>query len=93
MISKSKLGAIAFIAAIGFAFPAFAQMQAHAIGKGPVADPSSIHAFTPVANYGATANGGGSAGYNRGVATDYRLKHRAKPHSRVHAAHQPSAIK
>jgi hypothetical protein len=47
-------------------------MQAHAIGK------SSLHAFTPVANYGAAASGGGSAGYNRGVATDYRLKHHAK---------------
>jgi hypothetical protein len=29
---------------------------------------------TLAANYGASASGGGSAGYNRGVATDYRLK-------------------
>lgn len=27
------------------------------------------------ANYSAAANGGGSAGYNHQVATDYRLKH------------------
>jgi hypothetical protein len=27
-------------------------------------------------NYGSSATGGGSAGYNRGVATDYRLKKR-----------------
>ncbi len=33
---------------------------------------------TLAANYGSSANGGGSAGYNRGVATDYRLKHHAK---------------
>ena len=25
-------------------------------------------------NYGSSATGGGSAGYNHGVATDYRLK-------------------
>jgi hypothetical protein len=29
---------------------------------------------TLAANYGSSATGGGSAGYNRGVATDYRLK-------------------
>jgi gamma-glutamyltranspeptidase len=29
---------------------------------------------TLAANYGSSASGGGSAGYNRGVATDYRLK-------------------
>ena len=89
MISKSKLGAIAFIAAAGLASPAFAQMQAHAIGKGPV---SSLHGFTTVANYGARANGGGSAGYNRGVATDYRLKHHAKSKSakRMHMQAAPT---
>lgn len=34
-------------------------------------------------NYGSSATGGGSAGYNRGVATDYRLKkhHHVKPHA------------
>lgn len=33
------------------------------------------------ANYSAAANGGGSAGYNHQVATDYRLKHHhAKQH-------------
>jgi hypothetical protein len=74
MISKSKLGGIAFIAAIGLASPAFAQMQASAIGKGRVADPSSLHAFTLVACYTEACNGGGSTGYNHSVATDYRLK-------------------
>jgi hypothetical protein len=92
MISKSKLGAIALIAAAGLASPAFAQMQAHAIGQGPVADPSSLHAFTPVANYGAAASGGGSAGYNRGVATDYRLKHHAKS-KRAKPLHMQAAPK
>ena len=33
------------------------------------------------ANYGAAANGGGSAGYNHQVATDYRLKHH---HTKYH---------
>jgi hypothetical protein len=58
MISKTKLGAIAFIAgiALSVAAPAFAQ---------------SI--------YSQRATGGGSAGYNHQVATDYRLK----PHHTV----------
>ena len=40
---------------------------------------------TLAANYGQSANGGGSYGYNRGVATDYRLKkhHSVKPHALV----------
>jgi hypothetical protein len=46
---------------------------------------------TLAANYGSSATGGGSAGYNRGVATDYRLKRHhgvkgrvsMKPHSWV----------
>jgi hypothetical protein len=85
MISNSKLGAAAFIAAIGLASPAFA--QASAIGKAPVA---SVHAFTLVACYDPSCTGGGSAGYNHHVATDYRLKH--------HSAHakdrnQPAANK
>jgi hypothetical protein len=84
MISKSKLGGIALIAAIGLASPAFAQMEASAIGKGPAADPNSFHAFTLVACYTEACNGGGSTGYNHSVATDYRLKkhprsHRATP--------------
>jgi hypothetical protein len=53
MISKSKLGAITFVAAIGLASPAFAA------STGP---------------YGPAYTGGGSAGYNHHVATDYRLK-------------------
>lgn len=36
------------------------------------------------ANYSAAANGGGSAGYNHQVATDYRLKHH-------HTKHHPSS--
>jgi hypothetical protein len=32
------------------------------------------------ANYSAAANGGGSAGYNHQVATDYRLKHHHAKH-------------
>jgi hypothetical protein len=83
MISKSKLGAFTFIAAIGVAFPAFAQMQASAIGKSTVADPSSLHTFTLVACYSASCNGGGSIGYNHHVATDYRLKHHST-HARGH---------
>jgi hypothetical protein len=59
MISKSKLGAIAFLAAICLAPPAFAA------STGP---------------YGAQYNGGGSAGYNHQVATDYRLKHHKVKH-------------
>ena len=50
-------------------------------------------ATTPVlaANYGQSATGGGSAGYNHGVATDYKLKkhHPAKPHAAV----KPQATK
>jgi hypothetical protein len=81
MISKSKFGGFVFIAAIGLASPAFAQMmQAGAIGKGPAADPSSLHAFTLVACYTEACNGGGSTGYNYMVAKDYRLK--KHPHSR-----------
>ena len=45
------------------------------------------------ANYGSSANGGGSPGYNRGVATDYRLKkhhHVKKLHAQAAA---PQAAK
>jgi hypothetical protein len=40
---------------------------------------------TLAANYGSSATGGGSAGYNRGVATDYRLKkhHGKKLHNQM----------
>ena len=69
MIRKSdlgaKLGAVAFIAALGFASPAFAA------SPGP---------------YGPSYTGGGSAGYNRHVATDYKLK-------RHHPKHQSSSSK
>jgi len=44
-------------------------------------------------NYGSSANGGGSPGYNRGVATDYRLKkhhHVKKLHAQAAA---PQAAK
>jgi hypothetical protein len=36
-------------------------------------------------NYGSSATGGGSAGYNHGVATDYKLKkhHSKKLHNQV----------
>lgn len=81
MISKSKLGAIIFIAGIGLASPAFAQVQGHAIGNSPVG-------FTLVANYGASnlaprQAGGGSPGYNNNLATDYKLKHQ-KTHKPPH---------
>jgi hypothetical protein len=84
MISKSTLGgAIAILAATGLASSAFAQMRADAIGKGPIADPSSLHAFSLVACYAPSCTGGGSAGYNYHVAHDYRLKqHHA--HARDH---------
>jgi hypothetical protein len=47
---------------------------------------------TLAANYGSSANGGGSPGYNRGVATDYRLKkhHNVK---KLHAQVKPKATK
>lgn len=62
----SKLGAIAFIAAMGFAYPTFAA------SPGP---------------YGPGYTGGGSAGYNRHISTDYRLKHHK---AAKHQAQQPS---
>lgn len=65
----SKLGAIAFIAAIGLA---------------PMGLASPASAAGP---YGPQYNGGGSAGYNHHIATDYRLKHHK---SAKHQAQQPS---
>lgn len=92
MISKSKLGAsklgaTAFVVAIGLASPALAQMHAGAIGK--VADPGGLSVI-PVAHYGASnyapsQTGGGSSGYNYNAATDYRLKqHRMNGRARNH---------
>jgi len=60
MISKTKIGAIAFIATIGLASMGLASP---AFAAGP---------------YGQQYTGGGSAGYNHHVATDYRLKHHSK---------------
>lgn len=71
MISKSKLCAIAFIAAASLASPAFAA------SSGP---------------YGPGYTGGGSAGYNHHMSTDYRLKHHA-PHGKIHMTHEPSTTK
>jgi hypothetical protein len=45
---------------------------------------------TLAANYGPSATGGGSAGYNHGVATDYRLK---KHHHKKLHAYKPQASK
>jgi hypothetical protein len=51
---------------------------------------AAASAPTLAANYGSSATGGGSAGYNHGVATDYRLTkhHRVK---RLHASAKPQA--
>jgi hypothetical protein len=73
MINKSKLGAIAFIAATGLA----------AIGLGSPAFAQNPPNYGPQF-YAPSQSGGGSAGYNRELET-YRLKH---PHSHHHAAHQ-----
>jgi hypothetical protein len=70
MINKSKLGAFAFIAAIGlasgFTSPVFA---AH---YGP--------AYTSPGQAG-----GGSTGYNSKLANDYRLKHHVKRPAQNHS--------
>jgi hypothetical protein len=71
MISKSKLGTIAFVAAIGLA----------AIGLAP---PAFAANYGP-SNYAPTQSGGGSAGYNHNLSTDYRLK---QHHTTHHSAHQ-----
>jgi hypothetical protein len=68
MISKSKLGAIAFIAAIGLA---------------SLASPSFAANYGP-SNYGASQAGGGSSGYNHNLSTDYRLKKHAHAHQAAH---------
>jgi|HubBroStandDraft_6_1064221.scaffolds.fasta_scaffold909272_1 hypothetical protein len=69
MISKSKLGAIAFVATMGLALP---------IGAIGLASP----AFA-ISKYNPALNGGGSTGYNRNVEQNFRLKqHPAKSHTR-----------
>ncbi len=70
MTSKSKLGAITFVATMGVASIA-------AIG---VATPAfAANSYSPA------ANGGGSAGYNHSVASDYRLKpHHGNPQAKEH---------
>jgi hypothetical protein len=45
---------------------------------------------TLAANYGAGASGGGSAGYNRGVATDYRLKKHHASKKKLHNQVKPN---
>jgi hypothetical protein len=81
-----QLGAIALIATIGLASPAFAQMQAKPIGDA-VANPAGIQAFTLVDNppdygpqyYAPSQSGGGSYGYNQLLLT-HRLKRHPKGH-------------
>jgi hypothetical protein len=71
MISKSKLGAIAIISAMGLALPIAA------IG---IATP----AFA-ISKYSPSLTGGGSTGYNRNAEQDFRLKkHPAKPSTQHH---------
>jgi hypothetical protein len=68
MISKSKLGAMVFVAAIGLALP---------IAAMGVASP----AFA-ISKYSPSLTGGGSTGYNRNAEQAFRLKkHPAKPHA------------
>jgi hypothetical protein len=71
MTSKSKLGAIAFVAAMGLAMP---------IAATGLATP----AFA-ISKYSPSLTGGGSTGYNRNVEQDFRLKqHPVKPHAKPH---------
>jgi hypothetical protein len=71
MISKSKLGATALIAAIGLAAP---------IAAMGVASPAFAQRI-----YSPSETGGGSWGYNHHMAIDqWRLKHRAKAHPQGH---------
>lgn len=77
MISKSKLGGIALVAALGIA--------------SPVAVPGVASAAFAQGMYSPSENGGGSAGYNeRATGPNYRLKQHAKTH---HAAPQQSTNK
>ena len=71
MISKSKLGAIAIISAMGLALP---------IAATSIATP----AFA-ISKYSPSLTGGGSTGYNRNAEQDFRLKkHPAKPSTQHH---------
>ena len=68
MISKSKVGAIAFIAAMGLA----------AIGLTAPASAANPPNYGPQF-YAPTQSGGGSGGYNRKLET-YRLKQHPTSH-------------
>jgi hypothetical protein len=71
MISKSILGAIALVAAMGLALP---------IAATGLASP----AFA-ISKYSPSLNGGGSTGYNRNVEQSFRLKrHPVKPSTQHH---------
>jgi len=61
MISKSKLGAIALVAAMGLTMP---------IAAMGLASP----AFA-ISKYSPSLTGGGSEGYNRRAEESFRLKH------------------
>lgn len=70
MTSKSKFGAIALFAAIGLASGLVSPASAANYGS---------------SNYAPSQTGGGSAGYNHNLSTDYHLKQHPRAH---HAAHQ-----
>jgi len=71
MISNSKLGAIAIVAALGLALPI------GAIG-------SASPAFA-ISKYSPALNGAGSTGYNRNVEQSFKLKkHQSKPRAQQH---------
>jgi hypothetical protein len=77
MISKSKLGAIAFVAAMALALPV--------AGMGLASPAFAIDSNSPA------LTGGGSLGYNRDVQT-LRLKHHpAKQHVEHHQEHSEDA--
>jgi hypothetical protein len=65
MINKTKLAAISAIGAIAF------------VAAMGLASPTLAASTGP---YGEQYNGGGSAGYNHNLATDYRLKHHKRHH-------------
>jgi hypothetical protein len=69
MISKSKLGAIALVAATGLAFP--------------IATMGLVSPAFAISKYDPSLNGGGSTGHNRMQEQDFRLKqHPVKTHAR-----------
>jgi hypothetical protein len=65
MISKSKLGALTLVAALG-------------LGSGLAAP--AFAANYGGANLAPSQSGGGSYGYNNKLSTDYRLKHHQTKH-------------